>query len=75
MNKLDRLLVFFAGLGVWALVVTNIFSPHYINAHEDGHGHGTYEIYFLDSQIESVIEDCHVYGEAYDGEVNAHISC
>ena len=36
MKKLDRFLLFFVGLGVWALVMTSIFEPKQLVAHDEG---------------------------------------
>ena len=66
MTKIDRMLVAFLGLGVWALVATTIFKTTPVVAEEQ---RSRYE-------IESIVEDCSIYGEVSDGEIDGGgISC
>ena len=39
MNKFDRYIFIFIGLGIWAFVITQFIRPISLNAHDDGHEH------------------------------------
>ena len=39
MRKNDRFIAIFIGLGIWTLVIFQIFEPKSINAHHEGHTH------------------------------------
>ena len=39
MNKFDRYIFIFIGLGIWAFVITQFISPTSLNAHHNGHEH------------------------------------
>ena len=71
MRTIDRLIIGMLAAGIWVLIAIQITShtPAYalnIDASDiDG----------LRGYIESTVEDCYVYGDADDGDINAYISC
>ena len=81
MNRFDRVILIFIGLGIWAFVITQTIGPSPLIAHDDGHTHYKYAEEYYDhdyadsshdhdaseiSGIKSIIEAC----EVSDGSIS-----